>query len=44
MGAELLRLTNNIISMMALSQRCSDNDDKADDVRALVRGDERAGA
>ncbi|OWM67192.1 cytochrome P450 93A3-like [Punica granatum] len=36
-GTELMRLTNNIISRMALSQRCSDKEDEADKVRRLVR-------
>lgn len=32
-----MRLANNIISRMALSQRCSSEEDKADEVRRLVR-------
>ncbi|KAF3442607.1 hypothetical protein FNV43_RR16523 [Rhamnella rubrinervis] len=36
-GAELIRLTNNIISMMALKQRCSEDDDEAQEVRKLVK-------
>ncbi|XP_061955828.1 cytochrome P450 93A3-like [Populus nigra] len=35
-GSQLIRLTNNVISRMAMSQRCSDNDDEADEVRNLV--------
>ncbi|KAF3442606.1 hypothetical protein FNV43_RR16522 [Rhamnella rubrinervis] len=35
-GAALIRLTNNIISMMALKQRCSENEDEAHEVRKLV--------
>ncbi|KAJ0053630.1 hypothetical protein Pint_01356 [Pistacia integerrima] len=36
-GAQLMRLTNNIISRMLVSQRCSDDEDKADEVRTLVK-------
>lgn len=36
-GKELMRLTNNIISRMALSKRCSDKEDNANEVRRLVR-------
>ena len=35
-GVELIRLTNNIISRMALRKRCSENEDDADKVRKLV--------
>ncbi|KAF5473334.1 hypothetical protein F2P56_009952 [Juglans regia] len=35
-GAELIRLTNNIISRMALRKRCSENEDEANEVRKLV--------
>ncbi|XP_011033262.1 PREDICTED: cytochrome P450 93A3-like isoform X2 [Populus euphratica] len=37
-GSQLIRLTNNVISRMAMSQRCSDNDDEADEVRNLGFG------
>ncbi|CAI0406738.1 unnamed protein product [Linum tenue] len=36
-GAELTRLTNNVISRMMLRTRCSDDDAEADEVRRLVR-------
>ncbi|XP_044494510.1 cytochrome P450 93A2-like [Mangifera indica] len=36
-GAQLMRLTNNIISRMLVNQRCSDDEDKADEVRTLVK-------
>ena len=36
-GAELMRLTNNIISRMLLRTRCSDTENEADDVRKLVK-------
>jgi cytochrome P450 len=35
-GVELIRLTNNIISRVALRKRCSENEDDADKVRKLV--------
>lgn len=35
-GAVIARLTNNIISRMASTQRCSCTDDKADKIRKLV--------
>ncbi|KAF5473335.1 hypothetical protein F2P56_009953 [Juglans regia] len=35
-GAQLIRLTNNIISRMALRKRCSENEDESDEVRKLV--------
>lgn len=35
-GAELVRLTNNIISRMALNRRCSDDDEEAQEVREVV--------
>ncbi|XP_065856384.1 cytochrome P450 93A2-like [Euphorbia lathyris] len=36
-GGELMRLTNNIISRMMLRTRCSDDKDRADEVRMLVK-------
>ncbi|XVE61225.1 hypothetical protein DITRI_Ditri06bG0022400 [Diplodiscus trichospermus] len=36
-GVELMRLTNNIISRMMLSKRCSDKEDDANDVQTLVK-------
>ncbi|KAJ6747405.1 CYTOCHROME P450 93A2 [Salix koriyanagi] len=36
-GSQLIRLTNNVISRMAMNQRCSDDVDEADDVRKLVQ-------
>ncbi|KAK9005833.1 hypothetical protein V6N11_043253 [Hibiscus sabdariffa] len=35
-GGELVRLTNNIVSRMAMNQTCSDNEDEAEEVRKLV--------
>jgi hypothetical protein len=35
-GSQLKRLTDNVISRMTTNQRCSDNDDEADEVRKLV--------
>ncbi|KAF9664689.1 hypothetical protein SADUNF_Sadunf16G0044400 [Salix dunnii] len=35
-GSQLIKLTNNVISRMTMSQRCSDNDDEANEVRNLV--------
>ncbi|GLT88268.1 hypothetical protein SLE2022_063020 [Rubroshorea leprosula] len=35
-GAELMRLTNNIMSRMLLRQRCSDSKSEADEVRKMV--------
>ncbi|KAF8043832.1 hypothetical protein BT93_A1978 [Corymbia citriodora subsp. variegata] len=35
-GVELMKLTNNVISRMALSRRCCD-EDEADEVRTLVK-------
>lgn len=36
-GGELMRLTNNIVSRMIMSRRCSDNDNEADEVRKVVK-------
>ncbi|KAK8515133.1 hypothetical protein V6N13_122125 [Hibiscus sabdariffa] len=36
-GEELMRLTNNIISRMLLSKRCSDKEDEANEVLTLVK-------
>ncbi|KDP37368.1 hypothetical protein JCGZ_06822 [Jatropha curcas] len=36
-GRQLLRLTNNVISRITMSERCSDNEDEANEVRELVR-------
>lgn len=36
-GAELIRLTNNIISRMALRTRCSEKEDEAEEVGKLVK-------
>lgn len=36
-GGELMRLTNNIVSRMIMSQRCSENDNEADEVRKVVK-------
>lgn len=36
-GEALVRLTNNTISRMALSKRCSEKENEADDVRKLVK-------
>lgn len=36
-GVELMRLTNNIISRMLLSKRCSDKEDEANEVQILVK-------
>ncbi|XWS56217.1 hypothetical protein CRYUN_Cryun09bG0067200 [Craigia yunnanensis] len=36
-GVELMRLTNNIISRMLLSKRCSDKEDEANEVQTLVK-------
>lgn len=36
-GVELVKLTNNVISRMALSRRCSDDEDGADKVRTLIK-------
>lgn len=36
-GAALISLTNNIISRMALKQRCSEDEDEAHEVRKLVK-------
>nr|XP_043620052.1 cytochrome P450 93A3-like [Erigeron canadensis] len=33
---ELLKLTNNVISRMLMSERCSEDDNEADDMRKLV--------
>ncbi|KAH7511012.1 hypothetical protein FEM48_ZijujUnG0057500 [Ziziphus jujuba var. spinosa] len=35
-GAEVIRLTNNIISRMALKRRCSEDEDEAHKVRKLI--------
>ncbi|XP_073002396.1 3,9-dihydroxypterocarpan 6A-monooxygenase-like [Typha latifolia] len=35
-GGELNKLTNNIVSMMAMSRRCSGNEREAEEVRKLV--------
>lgn len=37
LGRQLSRATNNIISRMMMSQRCSDSEDEADEVRQLVQ-------
>ncbi|KAK6244107.1 hypothetical protein QUC31_010516 [Theobroma cacao] len=36
-GEELMRLTNNIISRMLLSKRCSDKENEANEVQTLVK-------
>ncbi|KAL3533246.1 hypothetical protein ACH5RR_006767 [Cinchona calisaya] len=36
-GAELIRLTNNVISRMAMRKRCSENEDKARDIKKMIR-------
>ncbi|CAN0879734.1 3,9-dihydroxypterocarpan 6A-monooxygenase [Linum grandiflorum] len=36
-GGELIRLTNNVISRMMLSTRCSEGDEEAEEVRGLVK-------
>lgn len=36
-GGELMRLTNNIVSRMIMSQRCSGNINEADEVRKVVK-------
>ncbi|XP_038697128.1 cytochrome P450 93A3-like [Tripterygium wilfordii] len=36
-AAQLMRLTNNVVSRMLMSERCSDNEDEADGVRKLVQ-------
>lgn len=36
-GGELTRVTNNVISRMCMSQRCSEDDNEADQVRKLVK-------
>lgn len=36
-GRQLIRVTNNVISRMTMRQRCSDNEDEADEVRKLVQ-------
>ncbi|XP_065856385.1 cytochrome P450 93A3-like [Euphorbia lathyris] len=36
-GGQLIRVTNNVISRMTMSQRCSDKEDEADEVRKLVQ-------
>ncbi|WCJ33955.1 Cytochrome P450 93A3 [Euphorbia peplus] len=35
-GAQLIRVTNNVVSRMTMSQRCSDKEDEADEVRKMV--------
>lgn len=35
-GGELVKLTNNVISRMAMSRRCSGNDEEAEEARKLV--------
>ncbi|KAJ4822455.1 hypothetical protein Tsubulata_007014 [Turnera subulata] len=36
LGGQLIRLTNNVISRMTMSQRCSHSEVEADDVRKIV--------
>ncbi|KAA8517013.1 hypothetical protein F0562_017169 [Nyssa sinensis] len=36
-GGELIRVTNNVISRMIMSERCSENENEAGDVRKLVQ-------
>ncbi|KAM7500220.1 hypothetical protein LguiA_024634 [Lonicera macranthoides] len=36
-GGELIRVTNNVISRMLMSERCSEGEDEAGDVRKLVK-------
>ncbi|KAL2466167.1 Cytochrome [Abeliophyllum distichum] len=36
-GGELIRLTNNVISRMIMSERCSEDEDEAGEVRKLVQ-------
>ncbi|KDP24589.1 hypothetical protein JCGZ_25505 [Jatropha curcas] len=36
-GKQLLRLTNNVISRMLMSERCSNNEDEANEIRELVQ-------
>ncbi|XVE61226.1 hypothetical protein DITRI_Ditri06bG0022500 [Diplodiscus trichospermus] len=36
-GGELVRLTNNIVSRMTMSQTCSNDEDEAEEVRKLVQ-------
>ncbi|CAA2974435.1 cytochrome P450 93A3-like [Olea europaea subsp. europaea] len=36
-GGELIRLANNVISRMIMSERCSEDEDEAGDVRKLVQ-------
>ena len=35
-GTELAKLTNNIVSRMVLSRRCTENDDEAEEIRMVV--------
>ncbi|XP_047339075.1 cytochrome P450 93A3-like [Impatiens glandulifera] len=37
LGGELVRLTNNVISRMVMSERCSEKEDEAGEVRKLVQ-------
>ena len=37
MGGELVRVTNNTISRMIMSERCSENEDEAGEVRKLIQ-------
>ena len=37
MGGELIRVTNNTISRMIMSERCSENEDEAGEVRKLIQ-------
>lgn len=36
-GGHLISLTNNVISRMTMGQRCSDNEDEADEIRKIVK-------
>ncbi|KAL8127575.1 cytochrome P450 93A3-like [Apium graveolens] len=36
-GAELMRLTNNVISRMLMRERCSENEDEAGEVKNLIK-------
>ncbi|XP_027070598.1 cytochrome P450 93A3-like [Coffea eugenioides] len=35
-GAELIRLANNVVSRMAMSRRCSENENEAADIKTII--------
>lgn len=35
-GAELIRLANNVVSRMAMSRRCSENENEAGDIKTII--------